>query len=107
VCVPRRVDLGSGLEEALSVQAVALEIANLDSAGTVALDDVEAVVGDAAVGAGRGSAWRAGVGVDAEVLGEATLALDVAAGIERAGVEVGDYGAICRLFDASCRHLGP
>jgi hypothetical protein len=78
VGVPRRVDLVNVLVETLSAWVIALEIANLYGTGPVTLPDVEATaVGNAAVGARRGSPWGARVGVDTEVLGKAALTPDV------------------------------
>ena len=90
----RSVDLERILVKALAAQPVTLEVGDLDGAGPGPFDHVHATVGNAAVGAGLGRPRRAGVGVDAIVLGDAALAPDIATGVQRAGVEIGDFGTV-------------
>lgn len=73
VRVSAPVDLGSILVEALAVHRVALKVANTDRSTAIALDNVHATIGDAAISARLGGAGSSRACVDAEVLADTTL----------------------------------
>lgn len=92
-----RINLAHVLVQARAVHAVALVVGQADElGGRATLHHAGPAVRNTAVGAGLGRAGRAGVGVGAELGGDAALAPDVAAGVERARVEGRDVrGAAC------------
>ncbi|KAI6763321.1 hypothetical protein HG531_013218 [Fusarium graminearum] len=93
-----RVDLGGILVEARPAHTVTLEVANFDCATTATVDNLGTTVGDATVGALLGSSGGTSTGISAKLLGDSTLAPDIATGIERARVEIRDIGGIPSLL---------